>query len=170
MTVPLTSVLKDPVKLTLTVVGDFPVSQQRLWEAFADPRQLERFWGPPSAPSTFTRHDFRAGGRSEYHLDLPDGSKWRGSWKFTVVTPISAFEALDGDDNVDDANMPAGMKFTFETTPTGSRFTCVTRFSSLEAMEQSAAGMEEGLRAALPQLDALFAHDAHDTTQGAHLT
>jgi uncharacterized protein YndB with AHSA1/START domain len=48
------------------------------------------------------------------------------------------------------------MTFTFETTPTGSRMTCVTRFSSLAAMEQVAAGMEEGLRAAMPQLDALL--------------
>jgi len=47
---PLTSVAKDPAQLTLTVVGDFPVSQQRLWDAFADPRQLERFWGRRSGP------------------------------------------------------------------------------------------------------------------------
>ncbi len=43
---PLTSVAKDAAELTLTVVGDYPVPQQRLWDAFADPRQLERFWGP----------------------------------------------------------------------------------------------------------------------------
>ena len=35
--------------------------------------------------------------------------------------------------------------------------TGVTRFPSLEAMEQSADGMEEGMRAAMPQLDALLA-------------
>ena len=39
---PLTSVTKDAAKLTLTVVGDYPVPQQRLSEAFADPRQLKR--------------------------------------------------------------------------------------------------------------------------------
>jgi DNA-binding transcriptional ArsR family regulator len=55
MIMPLTSVTKDAAKLTLTVVGDYPVPQQRLWDAFADPRQLERFWGPPFAPATFTR-------------------------------------------------------------------------------------------------------------------
>ena len=154
---PLTSITKDVARLTLNVVGDYPVPQKRLWEAFADPRQLERFWGPPSAPATFTRHDFRVGGRAEYFLALPNGEKWSGSWKFTAVDPISRFEALDGEDNTEDENMPAGMKFTFETTPTGSRMTCVTRFSSLEAMEQVAAGMEEGLRAAMPQLDALLA-------------
>ena len=138
-------------------MGDYPVSQQRLWDAFADPRQLERFWGPPFAPSTFTRHDFTVGGRSEYFLSLPDGGKWSGSWKFTAVNPISSFEARDGEDNAEDENMPASMKFTFETTPAGSRMTCVTKFSSLEAMEQSATGMEEGMRAAMPQLDAILA-------------
>jgi len=35
--------------------------------------------------------------------------------------------------------------------------TCVTRFLSIEAMEKSATGMEEGLRAAMPQLDAVLA-------------
>ena len=154
---PLTSVTKDAATLTLTVVGDYPVSQQRLWDAFADPRQLERFWGPPFAPATFTRHDFKVGGRAEYFLTLPDGGKWSGSWKFTAVNPITSFEALDGEDNTEDESMPAGMKFMFETTPAGSRLTAVTRFASIEAMEQTAAGMEEGLRAAMPQLDTLLA-------------
>ena len=153
---PLVSVTTDPKTLTLTIVGEYSVPQQRLWDAFADPRQLERFWGPPFAPATFTRHDFRVGGRAEYFLSLPDGGKWNGSWKFTAVNPISSFEARDGEDNAEDVSMPSGMKFTFETTATGSRITCVTRFSSLEAMEQTVPGMEEGLRAAMPQLDALL--------------
>ena len=154
---PITSVTKDAAKLTLTVVADFPVSQRRLWEAFADPRQLERFWGPPTSPATFTRHDFRVGGRAEYFLTLPQGGKWSGSWKFTAVNPISSFEARDGEDNAEDENMPASMKFAFEATPTGSRMTCVTMFPSVEAMEQTVPGMEEGLRAAMPQLDAVLA-------------
>jgi uncharacterized protein YndB with AHSA1/START domain len=154
---PLTSVTKDAAKLALTVVGDYPVPQKRLWEAFADPRQLERFWGPPAFPATFTRHDFKVGGRAEYFLTLPEGKKWSGSWKFTAVHPISSFEAHDGEDNAEDQNMPASMNFAFETTPTGSRVTIVTHFSSIEAMEQTIPGMEEGLRAAMPQLDALLA-------------
>jgi uncharacterized protein YndB with AHSA1/START domain len=157
MTMPLTSVTKDAATLTLTVVADFPVSQKRLWDAYADPRQLERFWGPPAWPATFTRHDFKVGGRAEYFMTGPNGAKWSGSWKFTMVNPMSSFEAHDGEDNAEDPNMPASMKFAFETTPTGSRVTSVTQFSSVEAMEQMAAAMEEGLRAAMPQLDALLA-------------
>ena len=163
---PLTSVTKDAAKLTLTVVGDYPVPQQRLWDAFTDPRQLERFWGPPAFPATFTRHDFKVGGRAEYFLTLPEGKRWSGSWKFTVVNPISFFEAYDGDDNAFDPNGPASMTFTFETTPTGSRMTGVTRFSTIEAMEQSAAAMEEGMRAAMPQLDALLAERSASAAHG----
>src|SRR5215469_10480595 len=154
---PLTSVSKDAATLTLTVVGDYPVAQRRLWDAFADPRQLERFWGPPSAPATFTRHDFTVGGRSEYFLSLPGGGTWRGSWAFTAVDPISSFEARDGEGNAEDENLPASMRFAFEATPTGSRVTIVTRFESVEAMERTLPGMEEGLRAAMPQLDELLA-------------
>jgi uncharacterized protein YndB with AHSA1/START domain len=154
---PIISINKDAAKLTLTVVAEFPVSQQRLWDAYADPRQLERFWGPPDFPATFTRHDMKVGGRSEYVMKGPQGQTWSGSWKFISVNPISSFEAKDGEDNADDENMPASMRFTFETTAKGSRVTAVTWFSSLEAMEQSATGMEQGIRAALPQLDALLA-------------
>jgi uncharacterized protein YndB with AHSA1/START domain len=157
MIMPVTSVTKDAEKLTLTVVADFPVPQQRLWDAYADPRQLERFWGPPSYPAKFTHHDFRVGGRAEYYMTGPNGEKWSGSWKFTAVNPIDSFEADDGEDNADDPNGPASMKFTFETTPKGSRMTCVTRFLSVEGIEQTAAAMEEGMRAAMPQLDALLA-------------
>jgi uncharacterized protein YndB with AHSA1/START domain len=165
MIMPLTSITKDAATLTLTVVGDYPVPQQRLWDAFADPRQLERFWGPPTWPATFTRHDFEVGGRAEYFMTGPNGERWNGSWKFTAVNPISSFEAYDGEDNADDPNGPASMKFTFDTTPAGSRMTCVTRFLSIEAMEKSAPGMEEGLRAAMPQLDAVL---AERTASAAH--
>ncbi|MEV6645710.1 SRPBCC domain-containing protein [Amycolatopsis sp. NPDC051371] len=154
---PVTSVTKDPEALTLTLVADFPVPQERLWAAWADPRQLERFWGPPSAPATFTHHDFRVGGRAEYFLTGPDGEKWSGAWKFTAVDPIASFVADDGEDNAEDEAMPMSMTFAFEATPTGSRMISVTRFSSVEAMEQTTPGMEEGLRAAMPQLDEVLA-------------
>jgi uncharacterized protein YndB with AHSA1/START domain len=154
---PITAVTKDPENLCLTVVADFPVPQQRLWEAWTDPRQLERFWGPPFAPATFTHHDFTVGGRAEYFLTGANGEKWSGSWKFAAIDPIDSFEARDGEDNAEDENLPASIKFTFEATPTGSRMTSINWFSSLEAMEQTLPGMEEGLRAAMPQLDALLA-------------
>ena len=42
---PVTSVDKDLDQLTLTIVAEFPVPVRRLWDAYVDPRQIERFWG-----------------------------------------------------------------------------------------------------------------------------
>jgi uncharacterized protein YndB with AHSA1/START domain len=40
-----TSVDKDFDSLTLTLVADFAVSPERVWQLWADPRKLERWWG-----------------------------------------------------------------------------------------------------------------------------
>ena len=63
---PVTSVDRDLDRLTLTITAEFPVPVRRLWDAYVDPRQLEKFWGPPTWPATFTRHDVFPGGRSDY--------------------------------------------------------------------------------------------------------
>jgi hypothetical protein len=76
------------------------------------------------------------------------------------VNPISSFEARDGEDNTEDENLPASMRVAFEATSTGSRLTIVTWFESVEAMELTIPGMEEGLRAAMPQLDELLAEQS----------
>jgi uncharacterized protein YndB with AHSA1/START domain len=70
-------------------------------------------------------------------------------------------EVEDGfahDDGTPNDAMPSMlMVFTFEPTATGSRFTSVTTFPSVQAMQQMVAmGMEEGLRSALGQLDGVL--------------
>jgi uncharacterized protein YndB with AHSA1/START domain len=162
---PITSVTSDANALTLTVVGDYPVPVERLWQAYADPRQLERFWGPETWPATFTRHDVTVGGRSEYSMTGPDGTTSRGWWRFLAVEPGRRMEVEDGfahEDGTPNDTMPSmRMVFTFEPTDTGSRFTSVTHFPSLEAMQQLVEmGMEEGLRSAMGQLDGVLADPA----------
>jgi uncharacterized protein YndB with AHSA1/START domain len=159
---PITSVTSDTEALSLTVIGDYPVPLERLWDAWADPRQLEKFWGPESWPATFTRHDMAVGGRSQYYMTGPDGSTSRGWWRFLAVEPRRRIEFEDGfahEDGRPNENMPTmRMVFTFEQTSTGSRFTGVTAFPSLEAMERlMKMGMVEGMQSALGQLDAVLA-------------
>ena len=93
---PITSVASDPDSLTLTVVGDYSVSVERLWEAYSDPRQLERFWGPESWPAKFTRHDFTVGGRAHYTMTGPDGAQSSGWWKFLAIERPRLIEIEDG--------------------------------------------------------------------------
>jgi uncharacterized protein YndB with AHSA1/START domain len=159
---PITSVTRDTDALTLTVVADFPTDVQRLWEAYVDPRKLERFWGPPTWPATFTRHDAAVGGRSTYTMKGPDGSTSSGYWEWLSVDPLEGFEVRDGfatPDGEPNTDMPSmRMRFTFEETGGGSRVTTTTHFPSLEDLEKLLEmGMEEGLREAMSQMDEVLA-------------
>lgn len=159
---PITSVTSDPKALTLTIVANYPVPVARLWAAYADPRQLERFWGPVEWPATFTRHDMAVGGRSHYYMTGPDGTRSHGWFHYLAIEPLARIEVEDGfadEDDVPNPAMPAmRMVFTFHETATGSRFESVTTFPSLEAMETLVQmGMMEGMRSAMGQVDAVLA-------------
>jgi uncharacterized protein YndB with AHSA1/START domain len=159
---PITSVTSDPQSLSLTVVGDYPVSVERLWEAYRDPWQLERFWGPETWPAKFTHHDFTVGGWSHYTMTGPDGARSSGWWKFLAIERPRLIEIEDGfsaADGTPDTTMPImRISFAFAPTATGARFTGVTRFASLESMEQLVKmGMIEGMRSAMGQLDSVLA-------------
>jgi uncharacterized protein YndB with AHSA1/START domain len=159
---PIIEVTPDPATLTLTIVGEYPVGVERLWEAWSDPRQLERFWGPPTWPATFTRHDMVEGGRSEYFMTGPDGSRSDGFWRIEKVDPGRSLSVADGfadEDGNENTDLPGTRThFTFEPTAGGSRFTAVTTFADLEAMQQLIdMGMVEGATLAISQLDDLLA-------------
>ncbi|MGW9021065.1 SRPBCC family protein [Leucobacter chromiiresistens] len=157
---PITSVTTDTDACTLTVVADFTVPVRRLWDAYTDPRQIERFWGPPEYPSTFTRHDAAAGGLSTYVMTGPEGDSHGGYWEWESVDAPRSFVVRDGFADADGApstELPTVlMEFAFAETALGSRLTTTSRFGSLEALEQlTAMGMEEGMRAAMGQIDAV---------------
>lgn len=159
---PITSITSDPERLTLTLVGDYPVPVERLWAAWSDPRQLERFWGPPEWPATFTRHDLAVGGRSEYHMTGPDGGRSNGYWVYETVDHGKRIEVVDGfadADGTPNDDMPTmRMQMSFEATADGSRLVSVTTFPGLATMEQLAEmGMVEGATAAFGQMDEVLA-------------
>ena len=162
MSAPVVEVRKDPEALTMTVVAQFASPVARVWAAYADPRQLERFWGPPGWPATFVRHDFVVGGRSEYYMTGPNGDQPRGFFEFLAIDEPYAFEVLDGFLGADGSpaqGMPTmRMRFAFEPHDGGTRMVTVTTFPSVEALEQLLGmGMEEGMRAAMGQIDSVLA-------------
>ncbi len=159
---PITEVTSNAHDLTLTVVADYPVPVERLWDAYADPRQLERFWGPEQWPATFTRHDMAVGGRSHYYMTGPDGTMAHGWFRYLAIEPLTRIELEDGFGDAagtPNPDMPTmRMVFHFESTAAGSRFRNVPTFPSLEAMEQLVQmGMMEGMRSAMGQIDAVLA-------------
>ena len=159
---PVTSMTTDPEALSMTLVADFPVPVERLWSAFADPRKLERFWGPPGYPATFGSYDLRPGGIAHYWMTSPEGERFYGRWDFEEVdepTRIVARDAFADADGEVDASIPAGrMTLVFESTADGSRVTVVSASPTAEALEQVIAmGQVEGMTQAFGQLDAVLA-------------
>ena len=157
------SVAKDLDALTLTVTAEYGVSVERAWELWADPRQLERWWGPPTFPATFERHDLTPGGVVTYFMTGPDGSTHHGWWRVTEVVAPHVLSVEDGfGDDPEQAveGLPVtSMRVTLaERDGGGVTMTMVSTFPSLEALDQMVAmGMEEGLTLAIGQIDAILA-------------
>ena len=165
---------KDPDALTMSVVSEFEATLERVWQLWADPRQLERWWGPPTYPATITAHDLAPGGRVEYHMTGPDGDQPRGYWQILAADPPRSLAFRDGfahADGTPDSDMPlTEARVTIEEVGEGrTRMTIISTFPDLAAMEQLVAmGMEEGLKEALGQIDAILAEDTATTNSAGN--
>ncbi|WP_061016648.1 SRPBCC family protein [Microbacterium sp. CCH5-D1] len=167
---PVTDVITDADNLTMTVVADFAAPIERVWSAYSDPRQLERFWGPPGWPATFTAWDHTVGGRAQYSMNGPRGEKSSGSWEFISIDAPNAFEVIDS--FVDENGTPLDgfpaqrITFAFESTADGTRMTTTSHFDSVDALEQVVEmGQVEGIKMAMAQLDTVL-QDLRDYAQG----
>jgi uncharacterized protein YndB with AHSA1/START domain len=158
-----TNVEKDPAALTLTITSELATTVERAWQLWADPRQLERWWGPPTYPATFVDHDLSPGARVSYFMTGPEGDKAYGYWDVIAVDPPRRLEVHDGfADDSGEPNDELGsgvMVVTLaETTDgTGTVMVIESRFPTAAAMEQLLAmGQEEGMVAALSQIEAIL--------------
>lgn len=159
---PVTDVQHDPANLTLTITADFAAPVERIWQIYADPRQLEKVWGPPSYPATVVDHDLRPGGRMTYFMTGPDGDKHAGYWEITAVDEPRSFEFDDGFADMDfnpNPDMPKARNvFTFAEHEGGTRATYVSTYASAEALQTVLdMGVIEGASSAINQIDGLVA-------------
>ncbi len=157
-----TSVDKDLDELTLTLIADFDAAAERVWDLWADPRRLERWWGPPGYPATFERHDLDSGGEVTYFMTGPKGERYGGWWKITAAEPPRSLEFTDGfadDDGNPSEQMPTTtVRVRLSDHNGGTRMELVSTYGSRAEMEQlMEMGMEQGLTESVGQMDALLA-------------
>ena len=158
----LTDIQKDTEGRTLTITAEFAAPVERVWQIWADPRQLERWWGPPSYPATVVDHDLRPGGTVNYFMTGPEGDQPRGYWRVLAVEAPRRLEFEDG--FADEAGVPNPDLPTTNTVVTldeqgegRTRMAMRTSFPSLEAMEQMVAmGMVEGITEAVGQIEGIL--------------
>lgn len=158
-----TNVDKDVERLMLTFTAEFDAPVERVWQLWEDPRQLERWWGPPGYPATFDRYEFGAGGVAAYFMTGPEGERYPGWWRIVEVASPRRLRFEDGFSDDEGAPNPAMPTTTTDVELAdraggGTTMTITARFASLAAMEQlMAMGMDEGMTLALGQMDALLA-------------
>lgn len=158
---PVTDITTDVERLTMTLVADFAAPVERLWHAFTQIEQLNRFFGPPTWPAKFESLEMHPGGRARYKMTGPKGETAAGAWEFLEVNEGQSFTVLDqftdDDGNVQTELPQMRVTYQFDATDTGSRLTNTTYFTSPEALEEVIAmGAIEGTKLAFNQLDVVL--------------
>jgi uncharacterized protein YndB with AHSA1/START domain len=162
-----TDVRKDTTDLTMTVASEWDAPIGRVWQLWADPRKLERWWGPPTFPATVVEHDLKPGGKVSYFMTGPEGEQHHGYWNVVAVDEPKRLDLRDGfadaDGNANDELPATQFTVTFIELPnSATRMVIESRFPSREAMEQMIEmGMEEGMSAAIGQITDILAADPH---------
>ena len=156
------AVRKDIEALTLALDAEFEASPERVWQLWADARQLERWWGPPTYPATFTAHDLTPGRRVEYYMTGPEGDQPRGYWEILEADPPRSLAFRDGfaneDGSANDELPMTSARVTIKDIGGGrTRMTLESTYPDTESMEKLLAmGMEQGLVEAVGQIDAIL--------------
>lgn len=146
----------------LTLVAELSVPVATAWKLYEDQKLVEKWWGPPGYPATFTNHDLTPGATVGYYMTGPDGEKYHGLWQVQAVTPEREIHFTDrfadAHGQVDAALPASDVVVTFESLDGDrSRITTVTTMSSPEDLEEVLKmGAEEGTVQAMNQMDALL--------------
>jgi uncharacterized protein YndB with AHSA1/START domain len=148
---------KDLEALTLSLTARFDAPIARIWEMWADPRLLERWWGPPTHPATFEAHDLTPGGAMSYYMTGPEGERYHGWWRMREVNPPNSLEFEDGfadDEGNPNPDLPTVLiRVDLREADGRTTMVVVDTFASLEAMEEIIAmGAEEGFVQAIGQI------------------
>ncbi|GAB2663715.1 SRPBCC domain-containing protein [Gordonia jinhuaensis] len=164
---PVTDVIQDVDSRSLTIIAEFAAPPSRVWQLYADPRQLEQIWGPVGYPATVVDHDLTPGGKVTYYMTSPEGEKFCGYWLVDAVDEPDRLDFRDGfadEDFVPNDVMPLATNvYTFVASDTdagqpGTLATYVTTFDTVEAL-QKVLEMDviEGATSAISQIDAVLA-------------
>ena len=160
---PVIDVTHDLDARSITITAEFAAPVERIWQIYADPRQLEQVFGPPAFPATFVEHDLSPGGRAHYFMTSAAGEKFYGWWKVLAVDEPRSFSFEDGfaaDDSfspVDDLPVSKNV-YAFEAIDGGTRATFTSTYDSAEALQKVLdLGVVEGARSAIDQIDTLVA-------------
>lgn len=71
--------------MRITNTRVFAAPREVLFDLFADPEQLEHWWGPEGFTNTFEQFDFEPGGAWRFTMHGPDGTDYPNAKDFVEI-------------------------------------------------------------------------------------
>lgn len=163
----MTDTAKMAKKKDLVVTRIFDAPVERVWNAWRDPEQVMRWWGPKGFTSPLAKIDFREGGTSLVCMRSPDGRDFYNTWEYRKIVPMKLIEFIQNFANKDGKKadpvahgLPPDFPQDVRSTVTfkaldGKTEMTVTEYgyTSDQMLEMSKAGLEE----CLDKMAAIFA-------------
>lgn len=140
----------------LIIESVFDAAPAVVWRLFTDARLVEKWWGPPTWPASFSTFNAESGGRALYCLNGPDGEKSHGWWKFEQVEfPRLIFvDGLSESDGEPSDHLPTSRAVIDFFEHDGKTLVShVNEYESAEALTQMLElGVEEGFQQTIHQI------------------
>jgi uncharacterized protein YndB with AHSA1/START domain len=80
-------------ELVMTRIFDAPCAL--VWQAWAEPEHLMRWWGPEHFTSPVCKMDFRIGGTYLFCMQSPDGQKFWSTGTYKEIEPLKRIVCTD---------------------------------------------------------------------------
>jgi uncharacterized protein YndB with AHSA1/START domain len=124
-------------EIIITRVFDAP--REIIWDAWTDPEQIVKWWGPRGFTSTIHEMDVRSGGVWQSTMYGPDGTEYLNHCVFSeVLKPERIVYKLSGG-RKDDPDVQAEVSWIFEAQGTKTKLTLHMLFPTVEARDRSAS-------------------------------
>ncbi len=145
------------------IVRTLDAPRERVWEAWTNPDDIKKWWGPEGFSAPSVQQDLRTGGKFVYAMQGPPGSEWDkvtySGGEYVEVVPMEKIVATDYfcDENgnwIDPSTIgmpgewPEKMKvtITFEDAGEGkTKLTVHHEGHSVEMAENAEAGWSSSL-------------------------
>jgi uncharacterized protein YndB with AHSA1/START domain len=149
---------KDLENKRITVEREFNAPRERVWKAWTDVTELEKWWAPKPYKAVTESFEFREGGHWHYYMLSPEGEK---SWCFVGYESIDAENSFSVDNGFadekgnPDPNMPnMHWRTEFVDADGKTKVTATITFASQAEMQKIIdMGFEGGFTMGLNQLD-----------------
>jgi uncharacterized protein YndB with AHSA1/START domain len=156
-----TRIAKDPTGKKLIVTRDFNAPLARVWAAWTESRQLDKWWAPRPWKAETKTMDFRPGGYWLYAMVSPEGEKHWCMVAFQAIDAPKSFSVVNGFCDEEGRLNPAMPKMYWFTQFTDGGATTALRVeigfdSEADLQRIVEMGFKEGFTMGLKNLDELL--------------